>query len=208
MENKAPILAANPPNIEKAAECVSSGGLIVYPTETVYGLGACPSHDAALERIYKIKMREAGKSLILLLPDSKHLSEFVTHVPEVANRLIDAFWPGPLTLVLPGRSDLPDVLLGPDTTVAVRVSDSSICQDLLSQLGSAITSTSANRSSFPPAASAEEAAMKLGEDVDIILDGGPAADTSPSTLVRVTQNLEILREGRIPSRQILNLLDK
>jgi L-threonylcarbamoyladenylate synthase len=204
--NQAPIIAADSNGIEKAAECVSSGGLIVYPTETVYGLGASPFHSSALERIFTIKSRDRHKSLILLLPNRDYLSNLVTSVPEQARCLMDAFWPGPLTLVLPGKRDLPDALLGPDATVAVRISDSPVCQELLSHLGGAITSTSANRSTCPSAVSVEEAARNLGKDVDLILDGGPAVDTLPSTLVKVTHQPEILREGRIPSEAILSLL--
>jgi len=206
--NQAPIIAADSNGIEKAAECVLSGGLIVYPTETVYGLGADPFHSSALERIFTIKARDRDKSLILLLPNGDYLSNLVSSVPEEARVLMDAFWPGPLTLVLPGKQALPDALLGPDATIAVRISDSPVCQELLSHLGSAITSTSANRSTCPPAVSVREAVRNLGTEVDMILDGGPAVDTRPSTLVKVTDRPKILREGRISSDAIRNILAK
>lgn len=202
------ILPATSAGIRKCADCISSGGVVVYPTETVYGLGADPFNPSALNRVFAIKGREKSKSLILLLPDQNVLHKLVNEIPDDAYRLIEALWPGPLTLVLRGREELPAALLGPDNSIAVRISDSPVCADLLSLLGNPITSTSANRSGYPPVESAPEAHLQFGEEVDMILDGGEVSNTQPSTLVRITDRTEILREGRIPNETINKLLRK
>jgi L-threonylcarbamoyladenylate synthase len=120
---------------------------------------------------------------------------------------MQAFWPGPLTLVLPARPDLPARLLGGGASVALRVSDSAVCRALADRAGGPITSTSANRSGRSPALSAADAASALGPDVDLVLDGGPAPDPKPSTLVDLTVSPPaVLREGRIPEADILRAL--
>ena len=200
------ILPADSSGIRTCADCISSGGVVVYPTETVYGLGADPFNPSALNRVFSIKGREQSKSLILLLPDQNVLYRLVKKIPDDAHRLIEALWPGPLTLVLRGREDLPAPLLGPDNTIAVRISDSPVCADLLSFMGNPITSTSANPSGCPPVESAPEAHLQFGEEVDLILDGGAVSDSRPSTLVRITDRTEILREGRISNETIQTLI--
>lgn len=206
--DRAPILTADEPGIIQTADRIRTGGVVVYPTETVYGLGADPYDRTAFERIFDLKGREAEKGLILLVMDRKDLDALVAYVPRAAEVLIDAFWPGPLTLVFPASPDLPKHLLGSKSTLALRMSDAPLAGALLHHAGGPITSTSANRSGQPPVRSALEAADVLGCDVDLILDGGPSGDPRPSTLVDVSRgNPEILRPGRIPETEMRRVLE-
>lgn len=194
----APIIPANPRGITQAVRKVREGGVVIYPTETVYGLGVDPFKTFALNRIFKIKGRNAEKALILLIRGEDDLSNLVTDIPKSAQILMDAFWPGPLTLVFPAHPDLPEKLLGGGKSIALRLSNHPTVCSMLDQLGGPITSTSSNRSGFSPARSASEAASELGFYVDLILDNGPTIDNNPSTVVDVSSKKpDLLREGQI-----------
>ena len=204
---RAPILTADEPGIVRTADRIRSGGVVVYPTETVYGLGADPFNPVAFERIFSLKGREAEKGLILLIRGRRDLDTLVADIPRAAEVLMDAFWPGPLTLVFPASPSLPDHLVGSTSTIALRVSDAPMASALLRHVGGPITSTSANRSGLPPARSAREALDTLGRNVDLILDGGTAPDSRPSTLVDVSvPHPRILRPGRISETDINRVL--
>ena len=190
-------------NINQAAEIVKNGGLIAYPTETVYGLGADPYNAEAIQKIFIAKGRAEDKGIILLIRGVDDLSRLVRTVSPTAQILIEAFWPGPLTLVFRANPDLSPALLGGRDTIALRHSSSSIATQLLTVLGGSLTSTSANRSAEPPARSASEVQNALGEHLDLILDGGPSDSTIPSTLVDVsTDRTILLREGAIPVHKL------
>ncbi len=200
---RAPILTADKPGIVQAADRIRSGGVVVYPTETVYGLGADPFNTSAFARIYELKGREAEKGLILLIRGMQDLDALVADIPQAAEILIEEFWPGPLTLVFPAAPGLPGHLPAPSSTIALRMSDAPVASALLHHVGGPITSTSANRSGQPPARNARQAADVLGGRVDLILDGGESSDPRPSTLVDVSgRNPKILRPGRIPETEI------
>ena len=180
------IALPTPQNINQAAEIVKNGGLIAYPTETVYGLGVDPYNAEAIQKIFIAKGRAEDKGIILLIRGVNDLSTLVRAVSPTAQMLIDAFWPGPLTLVFRANPDLSPTLLGGRDTVALRHSSSPIATLLLTALGGPLTSTSANRSTEPPARSASEVQNALGEHLDLILDGGPSDSALPSTLVDVS----------------------
>lgn len=200
---RAPILTADEPGIVQAADQILSGGVIVYPTETVYGLGADPFNHPAFDRIFSLKGRETEKGLILLIRGRQDLEALVADISLAAESLIREFWPGPLTLVFPAAPGLPAHLTGPASTIALRMSDAPVASALLHYVGGPITSTSANRSGQSPARSARNAADILGHSVDLILDGGESADPRPSTLVDVSgRNPKLLRPGRIPEAKI------
>ncbi|MDE2831513.1 MAG: L-threonylcarbamoyladenylate synthase [Gemmatimonadota bacterium] len=197
------IALPTPQNINQAANIIKNGGLIAYPTETVYGLGADPHNDEAVQKIFIAKGRAEDKGIILLIRGVDDLSTLVRTVPPTAQILIEAFWPGPLTLVFRANPDLSPALLGGRDTIALRHSSSSIASQLLTALGGPLTSTSANRSTEPPARSAYEVENALGEHLDLILDGGPSDTTLPSTLVDVSSDRTILlREGAIPAQKL------
>ncbi len=204
---RAPILTADDPGVVQTADCIRSGGVVVYPTETVYGIGADPFNSSAFERIFSLKGRETEKGLILLIRGRRDLDALVADVSRAAELLMDAFWPGPLTLIFPASPNLPAHLLGPTSTIALRMSDAPVASSLLQHAGRPVTSTSANRSGQPPARSAREAFDDLGSDVDLILDGGTAPDSRPSTLVDVSvPHPRILRPGRIAETDIHQVL--
>lgn len=188
--------AFDPAAIEQAATIIQEGGIVAYPTDTVYGLGANALSPRALEKIMEAKQRPDEKSLPVLIADRGQLEDLVTATSQAAQRLMAAFWPGALTIVLtklPGLSPL----LG-DTTLAVRQPNHEAIMALLAATGCSLTGTSANRSGFPPATTAEEAAQQIGGAVDLILDGGPAPGSTPSTVIDCTvQPARILREGAV-----------
>lgn len=182
--------------IKRAATIIRNGGIVAYPTDTVYGLGANVFLPQALEKIMAAKRRPDEKSLPVLIADRAHLGELVTRVPQDAARLIEAFWPGALTIVLIKQPHL-SPLLG-DDTLAVRQPDHAAIMALLAAAGCPLTGTSANRSGMPPATTAEEAEDQLGSAVDLILDGGPTPGSTPSTVIDCTaQPARILREGAV-----------
>ncbi len=180
--------------------------MIVYPTETFYGLGADPFEPAAMERLLAIKKREPGKSVALIAADRAMAMGLSREVPADAHRLADAFWPGPLTLVLPARPDLPPAL-APDGGVAVRVSSHPVARALASQLGRPLTATSANLSGRPPATTVSEARAAFGDKVKVYLEGGKLDGRGPSTVVAFHESgFRVLRAGAISDRQLMAAL--
>jgi len=190
-----------------AVERLRAGGVVAYPTETFYGLGVDAFNEDALQKIYAIKKRDFSQPLSVLIPRQNSLSEYAEDIPEVAWKLIDRFWPGPLTLVVSAAPCLPSLLCSQTNKVAVRVSSHPIAQALAEGLGSPITSTSANISGATSPTTPEEVASQLGNAIDLIVDGGQTAGDKPSTIVDVTQSPpQLIREGAIPFRKIEALL--
>ncbi len=208
MTSPAPTQPATGIHLSHAADLIRGGGVIVYPTETVYGLGADPFDPNALSRIFCVKQRDLGKAVILLIRGEDDLDRLAAEVPPTAHDLMEAFWPGPLTLVFKAAHDLPQGLLGTSSTIALRTSDAPIAQDLLARVGGPVTSTSANLSGHPPARSAIEAASQLGDRVDLILDGGTLPDARPSTIINVaSEKASIIRAGEISEEAIHRVMN-
>jgi len=190
------ILAPTSDHILKAVQCIKQGGLIAYPTETVYGLGVDPYNQQALMRLFAAKGRDAQKALIVLIRGQADLPMLTTEIPPITNDLINAFWPGPLTLIFKANPNLPSELLGGRNTIALRHSSAPIAQALVETLNAPLTSTSANLSGHPPAQSAQEAHTQLGKHLDLILDGGASPQATPSTVLNLTtEKPTILRAG-------------
>ncbi|MBF6613930.1 MAG: threonylcarbamoyl-AMP synthase [Chloroflexi bacterium] len=180
---------------EEARQVLVAGGLVAFPTDTVYGLGCDLRNVDAIERIYQVKGRPAHKALPLLLAGAEHLRTIVDFVPPVAEALATAFWPGALTLVLPSRGDLP-AELGGGRTIGVRVPDHSELRSFIESCGGAIASTSANLSGESDALNAQQAAACLGDGVQLIIDGGDTPGGVSSTVVDCTVDPpRVLREG-------------
>jgi len=185
---------------------IKAGELIVYPTETFYALGADPFSRPALARLFRAKGRDAGVTIGMIATDTSMAFSLASDVPIDARRLADAFWPGPLTIVIPARDDLPPELTGPDG-VAVRVSPNPIARALAAGLGHPITATSANLSGEPPARSLAEARAMLRAKVKVYLEGGNLIAAAPSTLVAVNRETwKIVRPGAISEDQIAAVL--
>ena len=198
------VVKADLEGLAAAAEVVGKGGLICYPTDTLYGLGCNPLDSSAVERTRQVK-GVPTRPLPVLVRDVKSAEGFA-QVSDRARKLARKFWPGPLTLVLPALDVLPRNLV-PDGTVGLRSPRHSICLNLLSLCSGALVGTSANLTGNPPAVSAGEADRNLGDRVDLILDGGRAPLGVASTVLNLTKpTFAILREGPIGAREIMNCL--
>jgi L-threonylcarbamoyladenylate synthase len=187
-----------------AAETVRKGGLICYPTDTVYGLGCDPFSTSAIEKAVAAKGRheKAMPVLVRNVDDAERLAFFT----EGARRLADAYWPGPLTIVLLAREDIPSAL-SPKRTIGLRAPKHAICQQLLGLCSGYLVGTSANLAGEYPATSAEEIVSQLGDRVDIILDGGKSPLGVASTVVELTgEHLVVSREGPIARADVIRSL--
>jgi L-threonylcarbamoyladenylate synthase len=196
------LLASQPGTIERAARYLRAGHLVVFPTDTVYGIGANTFNEAALEALYRVKRRSRTKGIPVLLADGDDLPKVVRSVPPGVYTLIERFWPGPLTLVLPRRVDLPPNL-SPNENVAVRIPDEEIARALIRTAGGAIATSSANQSGEAPARDARAALAVLSGVVAAVVDGGPAAHGTPSTIVDCTRvPFRILRAGPLSAETL------
>lgn len=203
----APIRPLSPAALAEAARIIGRGGLVVFPTETYYGLAADPFSESALAGLFAVKSRPAAKPILTLVDSRAQLARLTTEIPAFYPVLMDHFWPGPLTLLFRARPDLPPLLTGGTGTVGVRISSLPAAQRLAAASGGIVTATSANRSGRQPAATAAEAAAQLGDGPDLILDGGPTVDGCPSTLLTVEDGKPVLlREGMVAAAAIRRLL--
>ncbi len=192
--------------LQDALDALRSGELVVYPTETFYGLGADPFSPAALDRLFALKRRDTKKPIALIAADSRMAFEIAGSVPNTARRLADAFWPGPLTLVLPPRDGIPRALIGP-AGIGVRVSQHPVARALSARLKRPITATSANLTGHPPAITLAEARSAFGDKVKVYLEGGKlGAAHASSVVVCEPDGIRVLREGAIPERELLAAL--
>jgi L-threonylcarbamoyladenylate synthase len=189
--------------ISAAAAVLAAGGVVVYPTETFYGLGARASAAAALDRLARAKLRPEGKPLPLVAADRAQVAE-VALLDGVAARLADAFWPGPLTLVLPARPEVHAAVTAGSGTVGVRIPGSAVARALAARAGGALVSTSANLSGGPPPDRLEALDPALRAQVDDVLDAGPTPGGLPSTVVAVEGGaVRLVRAGAVPLEDVL-----
>ena len=198
-----PVSASNA--ITSALEILYSGGLVAFPTDTVYGVGALAFDGKAVESIYTAKERPVEKAIPVLIGDREDLSKVAEEIPLFAARLIARFWPGPLTVLVPKKLALPEVVSA-NPAVGVRVPDHEVARALL-RLSGPLAVTSANRSSQPSPTTAQEVLQQLGGRIALILDGGKTPGGIPSTLVDCTgTEIQVLREGPITKEQLLNAI--
>jgi L-threonylcarbamoyladenylate synthase len=198
-------IPALPENIQKAAAIIREGGVIVYPTDTVYGLGCLPKIPEAAKRLCVIKGR-ADRPLPLACADTDAARELVDFSP-VADRLAARFWPGPLMMVLPARVEFSIWVTHGSKTLGVRVPDHQVARELARLCGGSIVSTSANRSGEEPFRTAWDAAESLGKEVDLVLDAGQATGGLPSTVIDLSgESAWVLRKGPITGSQIMEAL--
>ena len=189
--------------IEEAAEFLRNGGVVAYPTDTLYGLGGNPFSLKALSRILDVKGRSADKGLPLLLAETDDVSLVARPDSPLFYALTNAFWPGPLTLVLPPVSGLPGPVLGPTGAVGVRVPDHPVPRALARALGKPIVGTSANASGGPDPINPQDVERSLGRRIDYIVDGGPAYRGLPSTVVDLTSKRpRMIRTGALSPEHI------
>jgi L-threonylcarbamoyladenylate synthase len=187
-----------------AVELLKNGGIIAYPTETFYGLGAKFDSADALKKIYEIKQRPQDKAMPLIIGERDLLPVIAVGVSITASALMDKFWPGPLTLIIPARKNLSEYITAGTHTVAVRIPGESLALRLAQTAHFPITATSANLSGLPPARDIETVLGYFGDKIDLIIDAGPTPGGLPSTIVDARGSaLKILREGVIV-RKILD----
>ena len=184
--------------IARGVDILRRGGVVAYPTDTLYGLGADITQPAAVEQVFEIKGRPHGMPLPVLLPGPEALSLVSDDVPPLAWTLAERFWPGPLTLVVPRAARVPAIIGARGWTVAVRVPDHPVPRDLARRLGSPITGTSANLSGGPSPHTADDVRRQLGDRVGLVIEGGPPPDGRASTVLDITQSPpRVLRLGAI-----------
>jgi len=191
-------VAVSEETLHRAAFILKSGGIVAFPTETYYGLAVNPFHRQALERLFWIKQRSRELPILVLVAGTEQLALLASEVPAVYHRLIECFWPGPLTLVCPALPALLPQLTGGTQGIGLRQSPHETANRLIAAFGGPITATSANISGFPAAITANEVGHIFGVQVDLILDGGKTPGGRGSTLVGVRErSLYCLREGKI-----------
>lgn len=179
------------------------GGLVAFPTETVYGLGADASNPAAVARIYAVKGRPTSHPVIVHIGDAGQMAEWALEVPPHAHTLAERFWPGPLTLVLRRSSRVGDFLTGGQDTIGLRVPGHALALALLGEFGRGIAAPSANRFGRISPTTADHVRRDLGSDVELILDGGPCDIGIESTILDLSRGRPVLlRPGRIVAADI------
>jgi L-threonylcarbamoyladenylate synthase len=202
------VLRVNPTEPEReaiaeAAAVIRSGGLVAFPTETVYGLGADALNEAAVRRIFEVKGRPPDNPIIVHVADRDSVYLLASEVPRAAEELISRFWPGPLTLVLKRTELVPAVTCGGLETVAVRMPAHQVALELIMEAGVPIAAPSANVSGSPSPTSAEHVLRDLGGKIEMVLDGGPAEIGVESTVIDMTVDPpELLRPGGLPLEEI------
>ena len=195
--------------LDQAASLLKKGGLVAFPTETWYGLAVDPFNPQALARLFAVKGRPADKPVLVLIGGKEDLGRLACSVPEPYHRLMERFWPGPLTLVFPARKGLPDLLTAGSETIAVRYSPHPVAQALISRFGGPVTATSANRSGQPACAMAGQVHDALGADLDLVLDGGGTPGGAGSTIVCCRDDrLICLRDGQLDFASVLAVLQQ
>ena len=184
--------------LNQAVAVLMGGGIIAYPTETFYGIGAKFDNEDSLQKLHEIKQRPGNKPLPLIIGSRYLLAHIASSINNTAASLMDRFWPGPLTLILPAKENLSPYITAGTHSVAVRIPGDSFALRLAQYALFPITATSANTSGNPPAQDAGTVVDYFGDNIDLIIDGGPTKGMLPSTIVDARKGkLEIVREGAI-----------
>lgn len=193
--------------VAAAMAVIGSGGIIAFPTETFYGLGARYDDERALKRLYEAKQRPGEKAMPLIIGKKEMISIVAAGSSMLAERLMQKFWPGPLTLLLPALDSLSGHITAQTGKVAVRMPGESFALHLARALPYPITATSANLSGMPAAVSAEDVRRYFGRGLDLLVDGGRTPGGRPSTILDVSGAVpEIVREGIIAASEIMDFL--
>ena len=189
--------------LQEALAVLQRGGVVAYPTDTVYGLAVDAMNPEAVARLYGVKRRPQEKALPLVISGLEQLSQLVAPPSCTARRMMDAFWPGPLTLLMPPHEQVPPHLLGRSRRIGIRWPQAGLSQQLALGLGRAVTATSANLSGAPAALSASEIITQLASTVDLVLDGGVVQSPEVSTILDVgVQPPCLSRAGKLQAEEI------
>ena len=197
------------PELEKAAEILRAGGLVAFPTETVYGLGADASNPDAVARLYRVKGRPEEHPVIVHFDSPERALAWASEVPQEARTLASRFWPGPLTLILKAGEKAKPFVTGGQPSVGVRVPSHPVAQQLLKAFGGGVAAPSANRFGHVSPTTAQHVRDDLGSDVDLVLEGGPSEVGIESTIVDFSgDGFSVLRPGRISLEELENVLGR
>jgi L-threonylcarbamoyladenylate synthase len=189
--------------VGRAIEILKAGGIVAFPTDTVYGLGGDAFNSKVAERIYRVKQRPRSMPLPVLVADSTQVDAVVDCTPGIARFLMKCFWPGGLTLVLPKVASLPEIISAGSDKVAIRIPNHVVPLAIIHGLGAPIIGTSANISDKPSPVTAQEVEQQLGSEIDLIINTGRCPGGLESTVVDVTgETPVILRQGIIPEDEI------
>ncbi|MDP9039894.1 MAG: L-threonylcarbamoyladenylate synthase [Acidobacteriota bacterium] len=200
-----------PELVERVAASLSAGNVAALPTDTFYGLAVDPVNLRAVDRIYEIKTRARHKPLSLLIADTAQAYGLARDIDTAFDRLAERFWPGPLTLVVKAGARLPLRVTANTGNVALRVPEAAIARAVVARLGVPITATSANLMGRPECTHARAVMEQLGDQLPLIVDGGPTARSTPTTIVDLSgggNSWMILREGAIPTHEIALALQR
>jgi tRNA threonylcarbamoyl adenosine modification protein (Sua5/YciO/YrdC/YwlC family) len=188
--------------VAETAVYLKQGQLVIFPTDTVYGIGADAFNEVAIARLYEAKQRPTAKAIPILLADLIDIWRVARTVPAIAERYIQQFWPGPLTLIVPKHPDLPPNI-SDNENIAVRIPDCEVARAVIRAAGGAVATSSANRSGQPAAATAEEAIEQLGDWAAAVLDNGPSPHSIASTILDCTGAApQLVRQGPILPEQL------
>jgi L-threonylcarbamoyladenylate synthase len=199
--------AAETDHLAAGVRALRNGDVIAYPTETLYGLGADALNPAAVDKLFQLKGRDARNPIPVLVADCPMLAELVTEIPPLAKTLIERFWPGPLTIVLPARRDIPLPLVSSTGGIAVRVSSQPIAAELVKALGRPLTATSANPSGKEPARTILEVKNYFSGAIEIFIDGGNLHSKTGSTVVAISgDRLKMIRPGDVERAELEKFL--
>jgi L-threonylcarbamoyladenylate synthase len=198
----------DPDAITRAAALIKTGGLVVFPTSSFYGLGAQALNPAAVERVFQVKKRDPEKPLLILIASRTDLDALVRSIPETAKRLMRSFWPGSLTLVFEAADRLPPNLTGYTRKIGIRLAGHPVATLLTKAVGTPITGTSANLSGHAACRAVADLEPHLRDQVDLVVDAGRLRGGEGSTVVDVTADTaKILREGAIDAGKIRTVLE-
>jgi len=203
------IISLSPTTSQRVADLVHQtvrrGGIVAIPTDTYYGLGVDPFNEPAVERVVDVKGRSEGKPILVLIGSPEQLPLLTQVVPPAAKILIEAFWPGPLTILFPALPSLPHNLTAGTGLVGLRLSSCAPLNTLLCLVGP-LTGTSANRADRPPAQTAQMVAHEFEEEVDLVVDVGMTPGGLPSTVIDAQQPIRIIRDGAVARQKIQDVL--
>lgn len=196
------LVEINPENpqkrlIDKVADCLKSGGVIAYPTDTYYGIGCDIMNKKAIERVYAIKRRDKNKPFSFICSDLKHISDYAK-VTNSAYRILKRCLPGPYTFILEGSKMVPKIMLTKRKTAGIRVPDNQICVSIIESLGNPVISTTANLPDEGPLNEAWKIEEAFPNQIDMIIDGGPVPNRPSSVISLIDDEPEVLREGAGP----------
>lgn len=189
--------------VKAAVEAMLKGEMIIYPTETFYGLGVDCNNIKAVTRLYNHKKRDSDKPVPVIIPDISMVERYASHISNDAGRLMEEFWPGPLTLVFPAISDVLPLIMGNTNTIGMRAPGCAVSRELAKELDGAVTATSANYAGGKSCSRIWDIPEKLRKATGLMLHGGDTPGLEPSTVISVCEKQPVLiREGALPKKDI------